>query len=55
MEFVKTNWGYLIFLGFMLYMMFKKGGCCGGHGHGRHNHENHIDNKEQSKKSCCGT
>jgi hypothetical protein len=29
MEFVKTNWGYLIFLGFMLYMMFKKGGCCG--------------------------
>jgi len=55
MEFIKVNWGYLIFLGFMLYIMLKKGGCCGGHGHGGHNHEDYIDNKGESKKSCCGT
>lgn len=36
----------------MVYMMFRRGGCCGGHGHGGSNHSH--DSKGHSGGSCCG-
>ncbi|MGD9570076.1 MAG: YHS domain-containing protein [Sedimentibacter sp.] len=41
MEFLLQNGLYILLLGFMGFMMFKGGGCCGGHSHGGHNNENH--------------
>ncbi len=36
---------YLLFVGFLIYTMVKKGGCCGGHGnhrgHSNHNTQDH--------------
>lgn len=36
MEFVRNNWWYILLFGAMAFMMFKGGGCCGGHSHGGH-------------------
>ena len=41
MEFVLQNGLYFLLIGVMGYMMFKGGGCCGGHSHGGHNNEGH--------------
>jgi Cu+-exporting ATPase len=37
MDFLQENGLYLLFVGVMMFMMFRNGGCCGGHsgqGHG---------------------
>lgn len=44
MEFIASNWIYIVLIVFMIYRMFKGGGCCGissndtksnkGHSHG---------------------
>ena len=42
---------YIIVFGFMVYRMFKGGGCCGGHSHHGENscHEKDSDNKIDRK------
>lgn len=42
MEFILQNGLYFLLIGVMGYMMFKGGGCCGGHSHGTHSNENHV-------------
>lgn len=34
MDFLRNNWWYILLVGAMAYMMFRGGGCCGGHSHG---------------------
>ena len=41
MEFLAENWWYLLLVGGFAYMMFRGGGCCGGHSHGGHDHSGH--------------
>lgn len=38
MDFFINNWLYLLFAGACAYMMFRGGGCCGGHSHRGHDH-----------------
>ncbi|WP_198543879.1 YHS domain-containing protein [Petroclostridium xylanilyticum] len=38
MEFLQENWWYLLFVGAMMFMMFRRGGCCGGHSYGGYSH-----------------
>lgn len=33
MEFIANNWLYIFFVGLMVFIMVKVGGCCGGHSH----------------------
>ncbi|MDK2934420.1 MAG: hypothetical protein PWP27_2230 [Clostridiales bacterium] len=42
MELSGANILYFIFVGMMMFMMFRRGGCCGGHSHGGHGtHRDH--------------
>lgn len=41
MEFLAQNWWYILLIGAFAYMMFRGGGCCGGHSHGGHKHSGH--------------
>lgn len=43
MEFLQSNWVWISFIGFFLWMMASAGGCCGSakHGHGRRDDESH--------------
>ncbi|MFT9498216.1 hypothetical protein [Anaerosolibacter sp.] len=49
---------YLVLIAFVVYRMFKGGGCCGGHGHRHHGEEspsNYMDNKtitDEEKKNA---
>lgn len=36
MNFLRDNWWYIILAGAMVFMMFRGGGCCGGHSHSGH-------------------
>ncbi|WHH60157.1 hypothetical protein [Petroclostridium sp. X23] len=36
MDFLQENGLYLLFVGVMMFMMFRNGGCCGGHSGQRH-------------------
>lgn len=53
-----SNYGYWIFLGLMLFMMVRRGGCCGGHGSHNENDKQQEGNgnghngKDGSAKSC---
>lgn len=38
---------WFIFIGAMFLMMFRKGGCCGGH---KMKHQSHEENKDITKK-----
>lgn len=42
MEFVLQNGLYFLLIGAMGFMMFKGGGCCGGHSHSGHSDEGHV-------------
>jgi len=43
MEFLQSNWIWLIFIGLFLWMMVSQGGCCGPrkHGRGKRKQESH--------------
>jgi YHS domain-containing protein len=42
MEFIIENWWYILLLMGFGYIMFNRGGCCGGgHSHGGHDHTGH--------------
>lgn len=43
MEYIKENWWYILLLVGFGYMMFKRGGCCGG-GHSKGEHDHNKDN-----------
>lgn len=47
MEFLADNWLYFLYAGLMAFMMFKGGGCCGGHSH------NKNSNTGGSNGGCC--
>lgn len=43
---------YLLLVGYLLYTMVKRGGCCGGHGnHDSHNGDQSCENKEHKRKT----
>lgn len=44
------NYGPFLLLGLVLFLMMRKGGCCGGHG--RHSENNQTDDKNAPNKSC---
>jgi len=48
MEFLVSNWLYFAIAALMAYMMFKKGGCCGGHSDDSHSHS-----KNSNSGGCC--
>lgn len=54
METLSKYFPFIIF-GLMMLVMFRRGGCCGGHSnHG--NTQGHTDHSQGSKsKSCCET
>jgi hypothetical protein len=35
MEFLQSNWGWIVFIGLFVWMMASAGGCCGSGKHGR--------------------
>lgn len=42
---------YIIFIGFMVYRMYKSGGCCGGHmNHSNDDEKINVDNNKDSKQ-----
>lgn len=41
MDFLINNWWYILLVGAFAFMMFRGGGCCGGHSHGGHDHTGH--------------
>lgn len=41
MEFLASNWLYILFAGLMVFIMVKGGGCCGGHSHGAQSNGGH--------------
>lgn len=41
MDYIIENWWYLLLLVGFGFMMFRGGGCCGGHSHGGHSHSGH--------------
>jgi YHS domain-containing protein len=45
MEFLVDNWLYILFAAGMMFMMFKGGGCCGGHSQDSHSNEIHGSDK----------
>lgn len=52
-----SNYGYWLFIGLMVFMMFRRGGCCGGHGSHDGHKKQHGENTDgpESKddpKSC---
>lgn len=47
MEFLADNWIYLVLISFLVYRMFKGGGCCGGHS------ESTQSNKGHFHGGCC--
>jgi YHS domain-containing protein len=49
MEFLADNWLYFATAGLMAFMMFKGGGCCGGH-----NKSMHSNNGKPQSRGCCG-
>lgn len=49
MEFLTSNWLYIVIWGAMAYMMFKSGGCCGGHSQGTHSY-----GENSHGGGCCG-
>jgi len=48
MEFLTSNWLYFVFVALMVFMMFKRGGCCGGH-----SNDSHSDNESSKAGGCC--
>lgn len=49
MEFLADNWLYILFAAGMMFMMFKGGGCCGGHTQSGHSQGGHSQGG-----GCCG-
>ncbi|MEA5009053.1 YHS domain-containing protein [Clostridium tyrobutyricum] len=49
MEFIASNWLYILFAGVMVFMMVKGGGCCGGH-----SHETNSGSSHSHGGGCCG-
>lgn len=42
MEFLQSNWVWIVFIGLFVWMMASGGGCCGGkHGRGKREDESH--------------
>lgn len=50
MEFLRSNWLYFVSAGLMAYMMFRRGGCCGGHSTHSHSHDGNSQGG-----GCCST
>lgn len=48
MEFLRSNWLYFVSAGLMAYMMFRRGGCCGGH-----SNDSHSENGSSKAGGCC--
>jgi copper chaperone len=44
------NYGPYLLIGIVMFLMIRKGGCCGGHG--GHSDKNESDDKSAPKKSC---
>jgi len=44
---------YVVLIGYLIYTMVKRGGCCGSHGHGHGN--SHGQSSKSHKGSCCDT
>lgn len=40
---------WFIFIGAMFVMMFRRGGCCGGHRHKEHKHEDSEGNTDHKQ------
>lgn len=49
MEFLAENWLYFVSAGLMALIMFKGGGCCGGHSRAAHSHGG-----DSKGGGCCG-
>lgn len=49
MEFLANNWLYILVAGLMVFMMFRGGGCCGGH-----SHETKSSGGHSHGGGCCG-
>ncbi|GFP75730.1 YHS domain-containing protein [Clostridium fungisolvens] len=49
MEFLANNWIYMLVTVIMVFVMVKRGGCCGGH-----SHENEFENGNSHGGGCCG-
>jgi YHS domain-containing protein len=49
MQFLASNWLYLIFIGVMAFVMVRGGGCCGGHSHSTHSNDG-----QSHGGGCCG-
>ncbi|WP_026038382.1 hypothetical protein [Clostridium arbusti] len=49
MKFLAENWWYFLIVFAMVFMMFRKGGCCGSHSH----QEASEVNSEKNMNSCC--
>ncbi|PRR69760.1 YHS domain-containing protein [Clostridium thermopalmarium] len=49
MEFLAENWLYFASAGLMALIMFKGGGCCGGHSHDTQSHDG-----SSKAGGCCG-
>lgn len=41
MKYLAENWWYILLIAGFAFMMFRKGGCCGGHSQGGHDHSGH--------------
>ncbi|KUO65878.1 MAG: hypothetical protein APF84_01065 [Gracilibacter sp. BRH_c7a] len=58
MELLQNYLPYIV-IGLVIFFMFKRGGCCGGHSNTK-NHDNHDDHdynenkddRDNSRKSC---
>lgn len=48
LRFLADNWWYILFIGLMAYMMFRRGGCCGG------GHSSHGRQDDSHGGGCCG-
>lgn len=51
MDFLINNWWYILLIGFFGFMMFRGGGCCGGHSHEDHNHGEDGHSADDSRKN----
>lgn len=54
MDFIRNNWLSILIYAAFIYMMFRRGGCCGGHSHAGHNHTGENSTVEMVQDPVCG-
>lgn len=55
MDFLINNWLYFLLAGAFAFMMFRGGGCCGGHSHRGHDHSGHDHSEHYNENNQNGS